>query len=314
MTRLLRRAARLLPGVCLSAALVAGSVAPAPGTPVAVTSEPLRVMPLGDSITLGIGSETSSSYRTDLYRRLTAAGQAVDLVGSQRDGVGPDTDHEGHSGWTIDKIDERVEGWLADARPDVVLLHIGTNDMRSDAKAVGAVGRLSQLIDRIRAARPSAHLVVAAITGAKKSAEQRRIDAYNRGVRAVVAAKASSRVLLADQSAVDSLDIRDNLHPNDFGYTKMAFTWFLALRRVLHLTGSTGVNPFAATKARLCLLDAMYPGGVYVPVIECRTWTKRPVGRSVRWQTQRYRTEAYRVKVGKQYTTRHRTVVRWSDS
>src|SRR5947209_14639864 len=106
--------------------------APAPAR-ASVASRPIRVMPLGDSITWGVGSSTGSSYRADLWRRLvTQAGYHIDFVGSQQSGSLPDTDNEGHSGWRIDQIAGGIDGWLATYQPDVVLLHIGTNDMNQN--------------------------------------------------------------------------------------------------------------------------------------------------------------------------------------
>lgn len=251
---------------------------------VAAAGTPVRVMPLGDSITMGIGSQTMSSYRADLYRRLTGAGVSVDFVGSARDGSGADVDHEGHSGWTIDKIGRSVDDWLVRSAPDVVLLHIGTNDMRENATARNAGGRLSMLIDQIRFRRPAAHILVAKLVGAKRPAEQQRIDAYNAQIPGIVAGK-GSRVHLVDQSTVDELDIRDNLHPNDFGFAKMSWNWYHAMQRVLKPAAAAawpaGVNPYRQNRAYLCLLVATYPQGQYKGVIQCDWWHKTEVTRRV---------------------------------
>jgi lysophospholipase L1-like esterase len=213
--------------------LVTGPPSAAPTeAPTTAAAPPVRIMPLGDSITFGSGSSTKSSYRADLYRRLTAAGLDVDFVGSVRSGAGADTDNEGHPGWRIGQIAERVDGWLAEYRPDVVLLHIGTNDMRTDAKAFGAAGRLSALIDQIAVARPAARIFVARIIGAWDPATQARIDAYNAAIPGIVASK-GSRVRLVDLSTVGGADLADKLHPNDTGYARMSYLWNRALRRVL---------------------------------------------------------------------------------
>ena len=50
---------------------------------------PIRVMPLGDSITYGVGSSALDSYRGDLFWRLARAGVPVDYVGSMRSGISP---------------------------------------------------------------------------------------------------------------------------------------------------------------------------------------------------------------------------------
>jgi lysophospholipase L1-like esterase len=220
----------------------------------------VRIMPLGDSITRGVGSARINSYRLDLDRRLRAAGVDVDLVGSQRDGDGRDPDHEGHSGWTIIKIADRVPEWLATYRPDVILLHIGTNDLSSDAAAAEAPGKLDRLLRRIQETSPGTEVFVAALVGAKTPDRQRRIDAYNAAVRQL-AARLGTHVHLVDQSSVGGLDIRDELHPNDFGYAKMSFNFYTALGRVLAGPGRAwpvGANPYLAREMYRCLQP---PGG-----------------------------------------------------
>lgn len=57
----------------------------------------LRVMPLGDSITWGVGSPSGNSYRGFLWNELAAEGHALDFVGSGRNGPMSDPDNEGHS-------------------------------------------------------------------------------------------------------------------------------------------------------------------------------------------------------------------------
>ncbi|MFG1610916.1 GDSL-type esterase/lipase family protein [Actinoplanes sp. NPDC049265] len=315
----------------MAARVAAGSEEPAPahgGTPamaatVAAGSEepaPVRIMPLGDSITYGIGSVRFGSYRVELEQRLRAAGVDVDFVGSQRSGTQPgyDTDNEGHSGWRIRKIAENVDGWISTYRPDVVLLHIGTNDMRSADEAVGAPGRLSLLIDQMLDASPDVQILVAKIVGSNDETARRmyskQIDAYNAEIPGIVATK-GPRVRLVDQTGVDGTDLLDRLHPNEFGYSKMAWTWYRALEPLLNTSGqawpATG-NPFQATAKYIRLFS---PSGT-----EGRWWYLRPVtverdGRTVtsrQWQTRRTVTERYRVKVNGQWVVRTRTVTRWS--
>ena len=63
-------------------------------------SDPVLIMPLGDSITRG---EDLVGYRRELYVDLKNAGYDVDFVGSLQDGSSTgytfDYDHEGHGGW-----------------------------------------------------------------------------------------------------------------------------------------------------------------------------------------------------------------------
>ncbi|GHJ49266.1 hypothetical protein Cs7R123_66080 [Catellatospora sp. TT07R-123] len=224
-----RLAARLAAAL---AALLSLALLPAPAE-AAVTTRPIKIMPLGDSITWGVGSPSTSSYRAALWQRLVAqAGYAVDFVGSQQSGSLPDTDNEGHSGWRIDQIAASATGWLNTYQPDVVLLHIGTNDMNQNYDVANAPARLAALIDQILAARPTATVLVAKIIPALDAGIQSRINTFNAAVPGIVSAR-GARAKLVDLSVLGSADLADTLHPNDAGYARMAVRWYSGLESVL---------------------------------------------------------------------------------
>lgn len=119
-----RRAARMLCALCAGILLTASAAAAdPPGV--------LRVMALGDSLTLGYPFPEEVSYRRVLFDQLRTAGVRIDYVGSLgQDPADPanDTAHEGRFGATVHDI-------LVDApwrlyQPDVILLMAGTNDFR----------------------------------------------------------------------------------------------------------------------------------------------------------------------------------------
>ncbi|MFD3655193.1 FG-GAP-like repeat-containing protein, partial [Streptomyces sp. NPDC058620] len=184
----------------------------------------LTVMPLGDSITEGAGSSTRSSYRAALWPQLVPRAGVLDFVGSLRHGVMPDTDHEGHSGWLIDGLAANIDTWMEVARPNVVLLHIGTNDMDRDSQVATAPARLAALIDQMIAASPQTAIVVADLVPSTSSTVQARIDAYNAQVPGIVAARQAQghKVGFVSMGSLTHADLRDRLHPNDQGYVKMA--------------------------------------------------------------------------------------------
>ncbi|WP_433086967.1 GDSL-type esterase/lipase family protein [Dactylosporangium sp. CA-052675] len=220
---------RLLVALLLLAAAVA---LPAHAATAAVTGRPIKIMPLGDSITWGVGSATTSSYRAALWNRLTTqAGFGVDFVGSQQSGAVPDPDNEGHSGWRIDQIAANIDGWLATYQPDVVLLHIGTNDMNQNYQVATAPQRLGALVDQVLADRPSATVLVAKIVPALDATVQSRITTFNAAIPGVLSGKARTRIV--DLSGLSAGDLNDTLHPNDTGYAKMAVRWYTALEPVL---------------------------------------------------------------------------------
>ncbi|MBT2398228.1 phosphatidylinositol-specific phospholipase C domain-containing protein [Streptomyces sp. ISL-100] len=193
----------------------------------------LAVMPLGDSITQGVGSSTASGYRADLGALLKDRADVVDLVGTLQHGAvaGMDLDHEGHSGWRIDQLSANIETWLAAAKPNVVLLHIGTNDMNRDYQVSTAPARLGGLIDQIRVASPSTVILVASLVPSTTPEVQKRIVAYNAAIPGVIAARATPTGLVRQVSMADVTtgDLNDTLHPKDSGYSKMARAWYTGI-------------------------------------------------------------------------------------
>ncbi len=209
---------------------------------------PLRIMPLGDSITeLESGH---SSYRFFLWQSLLSVPCNVDFVGSrrgvstgQRDSaqVSPaqsdfDQDHEGHWDYTSGDILAGIDGWAAAARPDIVLLHIGTNDARRQEGAITVIARISEIIDKLRAINPRVAVIVAQIIPSRNDS----FRFFNDAVPQLAADKDTpeSRVLVANHSVGfnPSVDLYDAVHPSPSGEAKMADVW---LNSILELVASS---------------------------------------------------------------------------
>jgi hypothetical protein len=65
---------------------------------------PFRIMPLGASVTFGVGSTTGDSYRKDLEDLLLANGNTVTYVGTNKNGNFTDNAVEAVSGFVISQI------------------------------------------------------------------------------------------------------------------------------------------------------------------------------------------------------------------
>ncbi|KAI3393725.1 hypothetical protein diail_3771 [Diaporthe ilicicola] len=190
----------------------------------------LRILPLGDSITYGYLSSDGNGYRNTLKTLLTSAGNTVDMVGSVRSGDMADNDNEGHSGFTISEIAARNSAYRQ--RPNVVLLHAGTNDMGQTSGWDTAPERLDSLVEALIGALPDATIVVARIVPAASSATMSRIRVYNNAITKLMSARFrdGQHVMMVDMpSGVRTSDLGDGLHPSDQGYEKMAIKWAIAL-------------------------------------------------------------------------------------
>lgn len=200
----------------------------------------VRIMPLGDSITQA--DHHHNSYRRSLWLKLRQAGYGVNFVGSMRShflGNAPqsdfDQDHEGHWGWQVDQVLAQIDGWTRNAKPDIVLLHLGTNDLLRGQPNDRTISELRQLIEALRRQNPQSTILLAQLipsVGAENQTQQlnQRIDELARSMNSP-----TSPVILVDQYTGfnASQDTYDGLHPNTAGEEKMATRWFGALQKVL---------------------------------------------------------------------------------
>jgi lysophospholipase L1-like esterase len=190
---------------------------------------------LGDSITNGMGHSKGNSYRKDLYDKLTAAGAKVEYVGSQKAGSFPQNSHEGWIGFTIDQISAKADQPQAlGAKPNLVLLLAGTNDMTRNPKP--APQKLQKLCEKIVERVPGVVVLIGTIPpitakympgGAGDSAPL--ITEYNAAIHNIAKEMTAKKVGVADLSAVKLSNLQDGIHPNDEGYSKMAIGWFKAI-------------------------------------------------------------------------------------
>ncbi len=258
-----------------------GSGATATGTETVIVD--LKIMPLGDSITsgqtdVGNGGVPAIPYRTGyrkpLAARLAANGYGFDFVGGLDHGcnAGYDADAEGWPGYTAEQIADGLgptvnlcNGQPApeytgirdalDANPaDIVLLHIGTNDIATtSASDIGAI------LDEIDAwaSGPNGNPVTVILAriidqwhwknDGHPNGVNSQVTALNTAIQNMVANRNDDNidiVVVDMQSALtypDDLGDRNRenmpppndfhywLHPNDSGYGKMADVWLYPL-------------------------------------------------------------------------------------
>ena len=209
----------------------------------ASAAAPLRIMPLGDSITAGPGC-----WRAMLWDQLQRAGYTnLDFVGSQQGGgcsvPSFDMDHEGHSGFAATGIADQnqLPPWLSSARPDIVLMHLGTNDLWGDTISTSQVlTAYSKLVDQMRASNPNMKIIVAQILPMAPSNCNgcgQRVMSLNQAIPGWAAGKTTSQspITVVDQwtGFNTATDTFDGVHPIDSGFQKMANKWYPALAAAL---------------------------------------------------------------------------------
>lgn len=213
----------------------------------------VRIMPLGDSFTQGDDPTDPlrpQSYRGALEHRLRTAGYAFDFVGSDTTPTngGTDVDNEGHGGFTIGpdgsslcagcppaNLDAHLDGWLEQARPDVVIVLAGVNDLfpgpSRPVRPEDAPAKLAALVGRVAELAPQAQIMVASYPpvpmfrgGAPETTA--RFSALNEAARAIGTSGGRLHyVPLAEQLANDwtlADTIADGLHPSPAGSAKIA--------------------------------------------------------------------------------------------
>lgn len=186
-------------------------------------------MPLGASITYGIGSSDGNGYRLPLAEKL--AGTKLRFIGSVRSGNMSDNYNEGHPGAVISQIANFTRASLG-YRPNVILLHVGTNDLAPGEpleETEDAPERLGGLIDELVFVCPDATILAAQLIHAQNPVQEDLIQKFNTQVPEVVAkrANASSRVMVADMRSITKEYLTDDgIHPADAGYKMMGDIWY----------------------------------------------------------------------------------------
>lgn len=132
---------------------------------------------------------------------------------------------------------------FAEAQPDVVLMHFGTNDVWNGRATESIVSGYSQVVEAARTANPNVLILVAQLipmnvtdatcSGCTCAGCPTDVPALNARIVSWASSTttASSTVRVVDQfSGFDATaDNRDGVHPNELGARKMADRWYEAL-------------------------------------------------------------------------------------
>ncbi len=226
----------------------------------------LRILPLGNSITRGsmclngnvnncdrLPDQEAIGYRHRLYNLMNGAGFNVDFIGNLKFGysIMTDPDNAGFSGIRDNYLADIMETgtsaytgqvtagpYLNSYPADVILLHIGTNDVSALDYSVNDVARILDAIDDYENASGEPILVFLAEIISRRDnpcGTDPGVTTFNSRLVSMAQSRISSGDLIAlvDMECGAGInyynDLVDQVHPNQTGYDKMADKWFQAI-------------------------------------------------------------------------------------
>ncbi|KAK2029622.1 hypothetical protein LX32DRAFT_616739 [Colletotrichum zoysiae] len=197
----------------------------------------LRILGVGDSITVGFLSDRNggdgNGYRRQLRDDLSE--DEVVFAGSETMSGTMDGNRFGAwSGQTIQYIYDHI-GPSLKQRPNIVLVHAGTNDMNpsldiakqgNDPK--GAADRLGKLLDKIIDACPDATVLVGMIINTCDEKQSPATKEYQQLIPGVVRSRKDSgkHILAADFTTYETSHLQDCIHPTNDGYKLFGSYWY----------------------------------------------------------------------------------------
>ncbi|MGL5942308.1 MAG: GDSL-type esterase/lipase family protein [Waterburya sp.] len=223
-------------------------------SPVYEITEQPKILTLGDSITAGTypTEPTPGSYRIQLGNNFSDDDLSIDFIGSQTNEITdlPDPEHEGHPGWTIDKLTTLVDdGSLTEYQPDIVLLMAGTNDIIRHDSASKVITELNQLIDSLQTQLPDVKIFFSSIAPLDPEIlDEQRANTVTE-VNALLPELAEQQgegVTYVNGAGLLSTEdlVADGIHPNAAGYQAIGNAWYNSLvgqdtlTGVEHITGT----------------------------------------------------------------------------
>ena len=239
-----------------------------PVTAATAKDQPLRIMCLGDSITVGYTDNPhwkepfKFGYRSRLYKLLKGAGYQFTFVGDSPQPWDKTSGDPTHGGSYKPKFDLRDLGadhhqggggapigalkeWVSKSNPDLILLMIGINGISKESPA-----RIRGLVETIVADQSEARLIVAQITPYSNTQvdKNKLLYYYNIFIRDTLVpefAKKGHKVSTVDMYSLFLTDINDyespvapGKHSNNYNhpfneeYDLMADRWFAAIKKL----------------------------------------------------------------------------------
>jgi acyl-CoA thioesterase I len=209
------------------AAEAAGAGSGQVGTAVATAEERPVVLFVGTSLTAGLGLPAEAAYPAVIQAKIDSAGLPFRVLNA------------GVSGETSAGALRRVD-WLLRQPFDVLVLETGANDMLRGADVDSTRANIQAIIDRVRAERPEASLILAGMLASPNLGRQ-YVERFA-GMYPDLARRNQIPLvpfLLENVAAVPEMNLQDGIHPNAEGQRTVARNVWPVLEPVLRERASS---------------------------------------------------------------------------
>ncbi|KAJ5603341.1 hypothetical protein N7537_006297 [Penicillium hordei] len=160
------------------------------------------------------------------------------MVGSRKDRLMPDNDHEGWRGLRIDQIEGKARKSVEVLSPNVFLVNAGSNDCLQAFNIPEAGNRMGGMLDYLWLASSQSTILLSTLLPNADKEVNSRVIRLNDQFRALAHQKGTEqrKIVLVDMATSDGPDVEgfaDGIHPNDEGYHKMTRLWFCGIQKAL---------------------------------------------------------------------------------
>ena len=275
-----------------------------------VAGNAITIMPMGDSITVGVDylTNTSGGYRDPLYHSLTAAGFSFTFVGAANSDATPaltaagQTYHNGYGGWHIKDLNNNLDGVAAPISggdsnlggyfitgghgtgrpavyPDILLLHAGTNDILQNNQSINQ--DLLALVTHFHTLSPNTIILIAGIIPINNTGFVPIVQAYNSYIKNTLVPSLpytryvdqNTNFLNANGTVDGELLGSDFVHPDRYGYPIVANTWETSLEAYEANLGTTPVSPVTPSTTNPTVSVQFVGGGAAPLVLQTANYT-----------------------------------------
>jgi lysophospholipase L1-like esterase len=190
---------------------------------------------------------------------LHKAGYNFDMVGSgnkheEMPNDDFDTDHDGHSGWTLDNMFNppswdsargNINKWLTVYKPGIVLIELGTNDVFQCVKVTNMLAKLDSLVKTLRRNNDSVKIFIAQIPPLSQQWAPKKLCGDSTPYAAIIKDLNKQIGLYSTRVNTKSFPVHavdqfsgvnpatgmyDDIHPNSKGEKIMAKRWYDAIK------------------------------------------------------------------------------------